>query len=124
VGNTVVGGAVYRGSTLAGWQGKYVYGTWSKGFGPAGDGTLLVSAPPAGFDNGSLPADAAALTSQQNRMWTTSEISVARSATGRIDAFVRAINEGPDHELYVLVNRNLGPGAQGASGEIWKMVPA
>jgi glucose/arabinose dehydrogenase len=122
-GNTIVGGAVYRGTTLAGWQGKYVSGTWTKGFGPSGDGTLLVSTPPASFDTGTLPASAALLTPDQNRMWTTQEISVARSTNGRINKFVRGISEGPDRELYILVNNNLGPGTPG-SGEIWKIVPA
>jgi glucose/arabinose dehydrogenase len=123
IGNTIVGGAIYRGSSLTGWQGKYVSGTWTKGFGPSGDGTLLVSTPPAGFDTGSLQADASLLTTDQNRMWTTQQISVAGSTNGRINKFVRGINEGPDHELYVLVNNYLGPGTPG-SGEIWKMVPA
>ncbi len=124
VGNTVIGGAVYRGTALNGWQGRYVFGTWSQGFGPAGDGTLLVATPPAGFDVGSLPERSADLIPGQNKMWTIREISVARTPDGRINAFVRAISAGPDHELYVVVSRSLGPDPQGMSGEIWKIVPA
>jgi glucose/arabinose dehydrogenase len=124
IGNTIVGGAVYRGSLLSGWQGDYVYGTWSQGFSGTGDGRLLVSMPPSGFDPRMLPLDAGALTPGRNRMWATQEISVPANPNGRINAFVRAINEGPDHELYIMTSHNLGPGGQPGSGEIWKIVPA
>lgn len=124
LGNTIAGGVLYRGSALTGLQGKYVYGTWSRGFSGYGDGTLLVSTPPSGFDPAALPGAAALLTPDLNRMWTTQEISVPANPGGRINAFVRAVSEGPDRELYVLTNHNSGPGVQQApTGEIWKMVP-
>ncbi|HUH79092.1 MAG TPA: PQQ-dependent sugar dehydrogenase [Methanoregula sp.] len=123
VGNTVIGGVLYRGTALAGWQGSFVFGTWSLGFAP-GDGTLLVATPPPGNDSVPFPSSASGLTAGRNRMWTTQEIAVANNGSGRVNAFVRAISEGPDHELYVLTSRNSGPGgpSQG-SGGIWKVVP-
>jgi glucose/arabinose dehydrogenase len=124
LGDTIVGGAVYRGTSLAGWQGKMIYGTWSDESRSVGNGTLLVSSAPQGFDLNSLPADAMDLTPADNRMWTTAEIRVANNANGRINAFVRGIFTGVDGEAYLLINQNGGPGLQQGTGEIWKFVPA
>ena len=125
VGDTIVGGVLYRGSQIPSLQGKYVYGTWSDENRILGNGTLLVSTPPAGLDLSTLPKDASALTPAQNAMWTTSHMSMSNNANGRINAFVRALYENDDHEVLVLINQNGGPGLtpQG-SGEIWQMVPA
>ncbi len=125
VGDTVVGGVLYRGSLIPSLKGTYVYGTWSDENRIAGNGTLLVSAPPAGLDLASLPADASALTPAQNAMWTTRVMSVANNANGRINAFVRGLSENDEYEILLLINQNGGPGLtpQG-SGEIWQVVPA
>ena len=125
VGDTVIGGVLYRGSRIPSLQGNYVYGTWSDDNRIAGNGTLLVSSPPAGLDLATLPPDASALTPAQNAMWTTRMMSVANNGNGRINAFIRAIAENDDHEVLVQSNQNGGVGLtpQG-SGEIWEMVPA
>jgi glucose/arabinose dehydrogenase/plastocyanin len=125
VGDTVVGGALYRGTLIPAFQGSYVYGTWSDDNRIAGNGTLLVSTPPAGLDLGSLPNDAFAVTPAQNAMWTTRLVTVANNRNGRINAFIRGIGENDDHEILLMINQNGGTGLtpQG-SGEIWQMVPA
>ncbi len=125
VGDTVIGGAVYRGSSVPQMAGGYVFGTWSDENRIAGNGTLLVATPPSGLDPATLPRDASALTPAQNAMWTTREVTVANNANGRINAFVRGIFETENHELLVLINQNGGPGLtpQG-SGELWMIVPA
>ncbi|WP_158303618.1 PQQ-dependent sugar dehydrogenase [Methanosphaerula palustris] len=124
VGNVIVGGIVYRGSILSSLQGSYIFGTWSNSF-STGNGTLLVATPPAGLDLTTLPDDAANLTAAENTMWTTSEMTVANNANGRINAFIRGMYENADHEVLVLINQNGGPGITPQnSGEVWKMVPA
>ncbi len=124
IGNTVVGGVVYRGSNLSGLEGSYLFGTWSDSF-ASGNGTLLVATPPAGLDTATLPDDAASLTPAENAMWTTSEMTVANNADGRINAFVRGLYESTDGEVLVLINQNPGPGVSPQnSGEVWMMVPA
>ena len=125
VGDTIVGGVLYRGSEIPSLQGKYVYGTWSDENRILGNGTLLVSSPPGGLDLSTLPRDASALTPGQNAMWTTNPMSVSNNVNGRINAFIRALYENDKHEILVLINQNGGPGLtpQG-SGEIWQMVPA
>jgi glucose/arabinose dehydrogenase/plastocyanin len=125
VGDTIVGGVLYRGTGMPALRGSYVHGTWSDDNRIAGNGTLLVSSPPAGLDLAALPADAPMLTQAQNAMWTTRMMSVANNRNGRINAFIRDIGENDDHEILLLINQNGGTGLtpQG-SGEIWQMVPA
>jgi glucose/arabinose dehydrogenase/plastocyanin len=122
-GNTIVGGVLYRGSTIPALEGSYIYGMWSDDRRGAGNGSLLVSAPPTGLDPVSLPGDAAALTPAQNAMWTTRFISIAGSENGRINAYVRALSENDEHEILVLTSRATGPSAP-ATGEVWLVVPA
>ena len=58
-------------------------------------------------------------------MWTTSEMTVANNANGRINAFVRGMYESADGEVLVLINQNGGPGITPQnSGEVWQMVDA
>ncbi len=45
VGNTIVGGYIYRGAAMPDLAGNYIFGEWSTAF-TSGDGTLLVSTPP------------------------------------------------------------------------------
>ena len=125
VGDTIVGGVVYRGSAMPSLQGAYIYGTWSDESRITGNGTLLVSMPPAGLDLATLPEDASKLTPAQNAMWTTRKMTVANNQNGLINAFVRGLYEDNNHEVLVLINQNGGPGLtpQG-SGEIWQMVPS
>jgi glucose/arabinose dehydrogenase/plastocyanin len=125
VGDTIVGGVVYRGTLMPSLVGTYLYGTWSNESRTAGNGTLLVSRPPAGLDLAALPDDAANLTPDKNAMWSTGILPVANNQNGRINAFIRGLAEDNNHEVLVLINRNGGPGlAPQGSGEIWQMVPA
>lgn len=125
VGNTIVGGAVYRGSNLSDLQGAYLFGTWSDESRAVGNGTLLIARPPTEFTPATLPENAANLTADQNAMWTTSEMTVANNANGRLNAFLRGVYEDADREALVLINQNGGPGITPLnSGEVWRVVDA
>ena len=125
VGDTIVGGVVYRGSALSSLPGAYIFGTWSDESRIAGNGTLLVAMPASGLDTATLPEDAADLTAAQNAMWATSEMTVANNANSGINAFVRGLYKNASHEVFVLINQNGGPGLTPADlGEVWQMVPA
>ncbi|MDT8357499.1 MAG: hypothetical protein RQ758_03235, partial [Methanomicrobiaceae archaeon] len=117
--------AVYRGDDLPGWEEGYIFGTWSRSFGSP-NGTLLVATPPSGVDLEMIGEDASQLTPSQNRMWETHEIQVMNNENNRINAFVRALNEDPvTHEVYLLINRNTGPGSDPQeSGQVWRLVPS
>jgi glucose/arabinose dehydrogenase/plastocyanin len=125
VGDTIVGGVLYRGSAMPSLRGNFIYGTWSDESRIAGNGTLLISSPPAGLDPATLPESASALTPAQNAMWTTRELTVANNDNGRLSAFIRGLYEDNNHEMLVLISQNGGPGLTPQnSGEIWLMVPA
>jgi glucose/arabinose dehydrogenase len=123
VGATIIGGAVYRGTALPALNGSYIFGDWSKSFGGSGDGSLMVSTPPAGYNISSYPDELAAITPEDNQMWTTQELSITTSTNGRVNAYVRGFGEDENREIYVLTSRNAGPDPSVKSGEIWKLVP-
>ena len=124
LGTVIVGGSVYRGSALPALSGKYIFGDWSSSFLPPGNGLILASAPPAGFNISAYPADAANVTPDDNRMWTTQKFRIATSLSGNVDAFVRGFGEDGNHELYLLTSGSAGPDPAGTSGTVWKLVPA
>ena len=120
LGNTVVGGYIYRGAAMPDLAGNYIFGEWSSGF-ISGDGVLLISTPPAGYDVSMYPPDINNITPQDNRMWTTQEFRIDNNPNGRLNAFVRGIGEDESHELYVLTSMNSGHDPSAATGEIWKI---
>ena len=122
VGNTIIGGFIYRGTALPGLAGTYIFGTWSTGF-ASGNGSLLVSTPPEGYDISLYPSSVASITPYDNRMWTTQEFRVVNIPNGRVNAYIRGFGQDTDHELYVLTNMKSGPDPNGTTGEIWKLVP-
>jgi glucose/arabinose dehydrogenase len=122
VGNTIVGGYIYRGAAMPDLAGNYIFGEWSTAF-IRGDGTLLVSTPPGGYDISRYPSEVSNITPQDNRMWTTQEFRIAKNPGGRINTYVRGFGEDENHELYFLTSQKSGPDPTSATGEIWKLVP-
>jgi glucose/arabinose dehydrogenase len=115
IGETVVGGYIYRGNALPEFQGRYVFGDWS------GNSPLLVATPPVDW-KWSMPASADNLTASDMQMWTTEEIKVATNPSGQLDAYLRGFGEDADHELYIMASETAGP--SGATGKVYKIVPA
>jgi len=120
IGQTVVGGYVYRGKALPDFQGRYIFGDWSS-YTPLDNGTLLVATPPSGW-KWSMPATADGLTASDVQMWPTEEIKVASSSSGRIGAYVRGFGEDSDHEVYIMTSQMSGPA--GTTGKVYKIVPS
>jgi glucose/arabinose dehydrogenase len=121
VGNTVVGGYIYRGAAMPDFAGNYIFGEWSSGF-TRGDGTLLVSTPSNGYNISMYPAAVGNITPLDNGMWTTQEFRIANNPNGRMNVFVRGFGEDKNRELYVLTSMKSGPDPAAATGEIWKLV--
>jgi glucose/arabinose dehydrogenase len=120
IGQTIIGGYVYRGKAMPGFQGRYIFGDWSS-YSPLANGTLLVATAPSGW-RWSMPASADALTPSDVQMWTTEEVKVAGSSNGRLGAFLRGFGEDSDGELYVMASQMEGP--SGTTGKVYKIVPA
>ena len=99
-GISVTGGYVYRGSHAA-WDGKYIFGDWSKGFG-AMDGQIFVS---------SKGADG---------KWTMDDVEVT-NMDGNLP-YVLAFAQDAAGEVYVLTSVTTGPSS--GLDVIYKIVPS
>ncbi len=100
-GVAVVGGHVYRGAALPQFSGRYIFGDWSRGFAQP-DGSLFVAKP------------------RKQGLWEMSELRVATSPNGRLNARLLGFGEDDAGELYVLTTNNAGP--TGTTGRVFKLV--
>lgn len=105
IGLVVIGGYVYRGSTMAGWEGNYVFGNWSTSF-QAPDGALFIATPAA----------------NAGELWAMQELTITNNESGRLGAYLLALGQDNDGELYVLTTDNAGP--SGTTGRVYRIVPA
>ncbi len=104
-GVTITGGYVYRGKGISQLAGKYVFADWSRGMG-FGDGTLLVATRPQ--------------RTGAAEKWTVEPLGVKDHPDGRLKAFIWALGQDEDGELYVLTNgANL---VSGTRGKVFKLV--
>jgi len=99
MGISVTGGYVYRGSH-APWQGKYIFGDWSKGF-AAMDGQIFI-----GTNN--------------NGNWSMEKATVT-NMSGNIP-YILAFAQDASGEVYALTSITTGP--NGSLDTIYKVVPA
>ena len=99
-GISVTGGYIYRGSAKA-WDGKYIFGDWSKSF-AAMDGQLFI---------GSKGSDG---------KWSMDTATVT-NMTGKLP-YILAFGQDAAGEVYALTSITTGP--NGSSDTIYKVVPA
>ncbi len=104
-GISSTGGYVYRGKALPELAGRYVFADWSRNWAVA-DGVLFaVKRPMGGAKN-----------------WMLETLEVAGLPKGKLGAYIVAMGEDADGELYVLTN---GSNAlMGKTGKVFKLVKA
>jgi glucose/arabinose dehydrogenase len=103
-GISVTGGYVYRGKALPALQGKYVFADWSRSW-ALPDGVLFTATPG--------PAKEA--------KWTLEYLPATVTGGGKLNAYIVAIGEDADGELYLLTNgRN---SLTGTTGKVYKLGP-
>ena len=122
LGIVIVGGDVYRGNTVVGLQGRYIFGYWSDSR-TVGNGTLLAATPPAGWAEGALPPTAAGLTPEDNAMWQAQIVNATAQNSDTLGMFLRGFGEDADLDMYVLTSDVGGPDASTSTGKVWKIVP-
>jgi len=106
-GVSITGGYVYRGKALPQLAGKYVFGDWSANM-ALPDGCLLVATRPQPGLQGA-PAQ-----------WKAERLSVKGQPEGRLKAFLWALGEDDEGELYVMTNgANM---VSGSRGKVFKLV--
>lgn len=103
LGISITGGYVYRGKAFPELTGKYVFADWSRNWALA-DGVVLVATP---------PADA-------NAKWTIAPLAIDTPANGKIAAYITAVGQDTDGELYFLTNG--GNGMLGKTGKVFKLI--
>jgi glucose/arabinose dehydrogenase len=96
----VVGGNVYRGNTIPGMQGKYLFGNFSFSF-TAPQGEIYVSQP-AG------PG-----------LWDYQKLSFSNITGSNIGYFIKGFGQDGAGEVYVLGSKSLGP--TGTTGTVLKI---
>ncbi len=100
MGISITGGYVYRGANEA-WQGKYIFGDWSKSFATM-QGQIFIGNP---ADDGT---------------WSMSETEVVGMEGDR--PYILAFAQDNDGEVYALTSITTGP--VGSLDTIYKVVPA
>lgn len=96
----IVAGHVYRGNSIPGLQGKYLFGNFSSNFTPLGE--VYVSNP-------SGPG-----------LWPYEKLSFKSFGSDNIGYFVKGFGQDLDGEVYVLGSKRLGPA--GNTGAVLKLV--
>jgi glucose/arabinose dehydrogenase/plastocyanin len=104
LGSVVVGGYVYRGSDIPEFEGRYIFAEWNRAD-AEGDGIIFIATPPE--DN------------VTEEMWEFTELEVVPNQT--VGAYILAIGQDADRELYVLTTQNRGP--TGETGRVYKLIP-
>lgn len=96
----IVAGYVYRGHSIPGMQGKYIFGNFSSNFTPKGE---VYASNPAGHG-----------------LWSYDKLSFKSFASGNIGNFVKGFGQDMSGEVYVLGSQRLGPA--GNTGKVYKIV--
>lgn len=99
---TVIGGHVYRGRTIEGWDGKYIFGTFSQTPTTA-NGELFMA------------------TISGSASWDYKEVAV-KDHPEDLGYYIKGFGQDNDGEVYIAVSSNAGP--TGNTGKVFKIVPA
>lgn len=101
LGAAVVGGHVYRGSSLPQFSGRYIFGDWSREF-EEPDGSLFVAK------------------RRKRGLWHLDELQITTNPTGRLGDYLLGFGQDLAGEMYVLTTDNTGP--TGTTGKVYKLV--
>lgn len=104
VGISITGGYVYRGKALPELNGRYIFADWSRNWALA-DGVVLVATRPESGTG----------------KWSLEPLKISSPAGGKIGAYIVALGQDEDGELYVMTNGSNG--LVGKTGKVFKIVP-
>lgn len=99
-GRSTVGGVVYRGADFPAFEGKLIFGDWSKDGGEP-SGVMYVASP----------------NQDKNGFWDYEPLEIK----GGFAQFILSLAHDQDNELYVLTHDSQGP--EGSGGKVFKLVP-
>jgi glucose/arabinose dehydrogenase len=99
---SIIGGVVYRGSSLPAWDGRYVFGQWS----------ITAGSPQGGI----FVAERA-----EQGLWDFQEIKILNRQEGALNEYLLALGNDQNGEVYVLTSSSLGP--SGTTGRVYQIIP-
>lgn len=98
----IIGGNVYRGNSIRGFEGKYIFGTFSQNFaGPNGELFIANQA--------------------HHGLWSFQEL-VLKSRPNDLGEFLKGFGQDSKGEIYITTSTALGP--SGTTGKVFKLVSA
>jgi hypothetical protein len=103
-GRSTVGGVIYRGEALQAFDGKLIFGDWSRDGGEPTGALYVATSPDASSD---APDDA----------WRYEPLEIV----GGFPHFILSLAHDRANELYVLTHDSQGP--EGEGGKVFKLVP-
>lgn len=104
-GATIVGGVVYRGSLLPGWDGKYLFGMWSVNY-QSPQGTVYAA---------SIP------TVDLTGLWDFVPIAFDGRENAELREYLLGFGQDADGEVYLLTTLTSGP--SGTGGSVYRLTP-
>jgi glucose/arabinose dehydrogenase len=102
---TIIGGYVYRGKNIPGWDGKYLFGSFSQSPTTA-NGELFIA---------DMQED------REEATWNYKEVSL-KSSPNDIGYFLKGFGQDDEGEVYLCVSSMSGP--NGSTGRVYKLVAA
>ena len=100
LGTTIVGGVVYRGDRLPAWDGRYIFGQWSRSF-SSPEGGLFVA------------------TRSETNAWDFEPVQIVDREDGELGEYLLALGQDSSGEVYVLTSRSAGPSE--TTGSVYRL---
>lgn len=101
LGTSVIGGVVYRGSSLPNWNGYYLFGQWSTSF-QAPDGDIFVAGRRA------------------QGLWDFKPVQILGRENDELGEYLLGFGQDTDGEVYVLTSLTTGP--SGNEGSVYRVI--
>lgn len=101
LGTTIIGGVVYRGDLLPAWDGRYLFGQWSTSFRSPQGGLFVATRP-------------------EDDSWDFEDVQIANHDNNGLGAYLLALGQDQNGEVYVLTSLNVGP--SGNTGSVTRVI--
>lgn len=102
LGSSIIGGVVYRGSSLPAWDGRYIFGQWSVSAASPQGGLFIAT---RGDDD----------------LWQFQDIEILNREGPGLGEYLLALGNDQEGEVYVLTSLKIGP--SGKTGSVYRIMP-
>jgi glucose/arabinose dehydrogenase len=106
LGQTVVGGNVYRAGEIGALDGRYIFGAWSAGEDVGGN---------------RLPGRIFVSSEQPSGLWAFEELALSNMPDGAFGHFVLGFGQDNAGNVFITATDNQGP--EGSTGKVYRLAP-